>query len=128
MGREATVGNQILELFEVAVGPEKRRFSLQQIYAILDHLDPQSVKSALDRLRGQDGGTRRLQVVGYLTQQGHGGLPMPVFTLGTDPDVPRTDEYVEDTSAVARRRLNELRRRHSERQVLKDLDAIDNYG
>lgn len=127
MARSSPVGEQILELFVQVEDKPPKRFTLRQLQDILDHLDPQSVKSAYERLRGQDGGTRRLRAVGYQTQSGHGGKPMPIVVLGTEPDVPRTEEYVEDTSMDATRRLNELRRRHEERKTLKQLADLDNY-
>jgi hypothetical protein len=127
MARSSPVGEQILALYKQEEGKPAKRFTLRQLQDILDHLDPQSVKSALERLRGMDGGTRQLRAVGYATQVGHGGKPQPILVLGTEPDVPKTEEFVEDTSLADIRRLNEKRARHQQRMVQKELDAIDNY-
>lgn len=127
MARSSPVGDQILELFQTEEGAPLKRFTLKQLQDVLDHVDPQSVKSAFERLRGQDGGIRRLRAVGYMTQVGHGGKPMPIVSLGTAPDVPRTDEYIEDMSAEATKRAKETRRRAEELRLKRELDAIDNY-
>lgn len=127
MARNATVSGQILELFAVEEDEPLKRFTLRQLQDILDHLDPQRVKSAMERLRGQHSTVKRLRAVGYINQAGHGGKSIPVFSLGNDPDVPRTEAHTENIVADATRRARELRRRHEERRVLKELDAIDNY-
>jgi hypothetical protein len=127
MARSSPVGDQILELYEVEEGAPAKRFTLRQLQDILNHLDPFSVKNALDRLRGQDGGIRRLRAVGYMSQLGHGGKPMPYLALGTAPDVPRTEEYIEDQAAEAQKRAKATRRRAEELRLKRELDAIDNY-
>jgi hypothetical protein len=128
MGRYSTIGNKILECFQVGEGQtEKKRLSLSQIRTQLSDISETSIKSAMDRLRGGDGALKRLRVVGYLTQVGHGGRSLPVFELGSDPDVPRTEEYVEDQSEEIARRRRDIRRALEDRDLQRQLAAIDNY-
>lgn len=127
MARSSPVGEQILALFQTTEDKPAKRFTLRQLQDILDYLDPQSVKSALERLRGQDGGTRQLRAVGYATQVGHGGKPMPILVLGTEPDVPKTEEFVEDSSAELIRRHKRLREQAESLRLKRELDALDNY-
>jgi hypothetical protein len=128
MARVSPVGDQILELFQAAEGAPKKRFTLKQLQDILDFLDPQAVKSALERLRGMDGAVKRLRAVGYQLQVGHGGKPMPILELGAEADVPRTEAYIEDPAAELARRASRLRALQEERRLQKELDAIDNYS
>lgn len=128
MGRDAPVGNQILELFTAKEGQAPKRFTLNQLYDCLPHLPDTSVKSAMKRLRGEDGGKRMLRVVGYKTQVGHGGRTIPIFELGVEPDVPRTDEYVEDMSVENSRRARNIRHALEDRKRLKSLALLDDFG
>jgi hypothetical protein len=115
-------------LFQAAEGAPKKRFTLKQLQDILDFLDPQAVKSALERLRGMDGAVKRLRAVGYQLQVGHGGKPMPILELGAEADVPRTEAYIEDPAAELARRASRMRALQEERRLQKELDAIDNYS
>jgi hypothetical protein len=127
MTRASPIGDQVLELFVAEEGQPNKRFTMRQIQEILDHIDPIGIKSAMERLRGQDGGIRRLRAVGYLMQSGNGGRAMPILELGTGPDVPRTDAYIEDPSAEVNRRARDIRRMQEDRRLQKELAAIDNY-
>ncbi len=128
MTRASPIGDQVLELFEAEEGQPKKRFTMRQIQDILDHIDPIGIKSAMERLRGQDGGIRRLRAVGYLMQSGNGGRAMPILELGTEDDVPRTDAYIEDPAADIARKASRMRALQEERRLQKELDAIDNYS
>jgi hypothetical protein len=126
-GRKSIIGPQILAVFQVEEGQPKKRLSLSQIQDALPDVLETGVKYALERLRGGDGAEKQIRVVGYQTQVGHGGKPLPIFELGTDPDVPRTDEYVEDMSAEIARRARDVRRKRELMALQKELAAIDNY-
>ncbi len=120
MGRTATIGAQILDLFEVEDGQAKKRLSLTQLYTLLAELPVTSIRSSLQRLRGGDGNAKQIRVVSYLTQAGHGGNYLPIFELGSEPDVPREEQYVENNDEMIRR-AKRIRVLQEERAMKKEL-------
>lgn len=127
MAREGTVAAQVLALFAVKEGEEKRRLTLNEVYKLLPVVAESTIKTAIKRLRGQDGNEKELQAVGYLSQSGGGGLPQPILMLGSEPDVPRDGQHVQMNDEAIRRN-KDLRRKQEELRLKRELDAIDNYA
>jgi hypothetical protein len=120
MAREAIVSNQILALFEVREGEKKKSFTLDQISAQLNHLTWESIKAALNRLRGHDGVPKQIRAARYLSAVGHGGRSQPVFELGSAPDAPREEQYTQINDETIRR-VKRIRNLQEERRMHKEL-------
>lgn len=115
----------ILDLFKVEEGQPPVRLTSLQIQKKLNATAAE-VDRPIDILRGNIGNNKQIRAVLYSDIAGRTGLPVPIFELGSEPDVPRTRaNTIEDKEAIKAAKRN--RNRAEELKLQRELDAIDNY-
>lgn len=95
-----------------------------EIRELLPNESEDRVKNALARMRGIKG-VKRIRVKGYLNILGRHGHAVPVFEVGTLPDVLKTDDNIEDSDELLRRArwVRDKREEHRLKKQLAELDA-----
>jgi hypothetical protein len=122
MGRKLTIGTKILKLFET-----RKELKVFEICDMLPDYDETQIKSAVNRLRGDNGKRPKyLKAVRYLQQAGHGGAAMPILTLGCGADAPKEQGYISSNDELIKRAAV-LRAKRQEHQFAKELASLNSY-
>lgn len=109
---------RIMALFET-----RRDLTIPAILAILPDEDPDTIKNAVNTLRGKSG-VKRLRVKSYIKIAGRAGLEVPVLEVGSAPDVEKSVDNIEvNDDAIKRARW--VREQREELRLKRELAALD---
>ena len=109
---------RIMALFET-----RRDLTIPAILAILPDEDPDTIKNAVNTLRGKSG-VKRLRVKSYIKIAGRAGLEVPVLEVGSAPDVEKCVDNIEvNDDAIKRARW--VREQREELRLKRELAALD---
>jgi hypothetical protein len=116
---EDTISSKIMALFK-----ERASLNSVEIVDLLPDENPVNVKSALNRLRGNNGGAKQLRVKGYVKIVGRSGHEVPVLEVGNRPDIVKSaDSIVVDDDSL--KRAARVRSLQEEMRYKREMAALD---
>jgi hypothetical protein len=117
---EEKLTTRIMALFET-----RRDLTIPAILAILPDEDPDTIKNAVNTLRGKSG-VKRLRVKSYIKIAGRAGLEVPVLEVGSHPDVEKSIDNIEiNDDAIKRARW--VREQREELKLKRELAALESW-